>query len=225
MNVPNSVTPGIAAAPVPRLSVHRHGLLPVRRGSALAVPSTVSRLNRPARSRGPLRFATRVAPCRARAGLPGGGILPGQDLPTSLMFRSSAHLLTPAGLCRRTLSPALARDPSPSPRRVGAPSRLRERGIEPSARSSSPLSLSPPLYAYHRATRERGRRASARGEVSFTTRDIAAWARRKSESSGRDPPCGGPPGQNPASRFPAPGSHLGSAVSESLLGPGMMNAR
>ena len=41
--------------------------------------------------------------------------------------------------------------------------------------------------------------------------------------SGRDGPFGPPPGQNPASGFPAPGSHLGSTEGEALGGPGMMD--
>ena len=41
---------------------------------------------------------------------------------------------------------------------------------------------------------------------------------------GRDGPFGPPPGQNPASGFPAPGSHLGSTESEALRWPGVMDA-
>ena len=42
---------------------------------------------------------------------------------------------------------------------------------------------------------------------------------------GRDGSFEPPPGQNPASGFPAPGSHLGSTESKALLGPGVYDSR
>jgi len=42
--------------------------------------------------------------------------------------------------------------------------------------------------------------------------------------SGRDGPFGPPPGQIPASGFPAPGSHLGSTESEACRRPGVKDA-
>ena len=42
---------------------------------------------------------------------------------------------------------------------------------------------------------------------------------------GRDGPFEPPPEQNPASGFPAPGSHLGSTGSEAFVGPRVKNAR
>ena len=45
------------------------------------------------------------------------------------------------------------------------------------------------------------------------------------EGPGRDGPFGPPPGQNPASGFPAPVSHLESAEREALLRPWMMDSR
>ncbi len=54
----------------------------------------------------------------------------------------------------------------------------------------------------------------------------AAWVRLPlGGSPGRDGPFGPPPGQIPASGFPAPGSHLGSAESEALLRPRMHDLR
>ena len=62
----------------------------------------ISGLDRPARSSACLRFASWVAPRHARLGFPGGGFLPGQDLFELSMFTSHSHLLSVAGLCRRT---------------------------------------------------------------------------------------------------------------------------
>ena len=62
----------------------------------------ISGLYRPARSLALLRFASWVTPRCARNRLLGGGLLPRQDLLESSMFTFLAHLLAPAGLCRRT---------------------------------------------------------------------------------------------------------------------------
>jgi hypothetical protein len=59
--------------------------------------------------------------------------------------------------------------------------------------------------------------------VKVAWRATAAFC--NSGCSGRDGPFGPPPGQNPASGFPAPGFHLGSAESKALLGPGMIETR
>ena len=57
----------------------------------------VSKLYHPARSLDPLRFAAWVAPRCARVGLPGGGLLPGQDLLDLLVLLVFAHLFPHAG--------------------------------------------------------------------------------------------------------------------------------
>ncbi len=79
-------------APRPLLSEHRLGLPPRDTASASSV-KTFSGLYRPARSLGPLRFETAVARRPARAGLPGGGLFPGQDL---LELSVSTHSCSPA---------------------------------------------------------------------------------------------------------------------------------
>src|SRR3954464_6515626 len=66
--------------------------------------SGVSRLCYPAHSPAPLRFGHGVAPAAARAGFPGGEILPGLDL--SIRLHSSPHQLPYAGLNRRFPSAA-----------------------------------------------------------------------------------------------------------------------
>ena len=73
---------------------------PSARGKASAPPfARFSRLNAPARSLCLLRFAARVTPDHARIGIPGGELLPVQDLQDSIsVFISSTHLFSFAGL-------------------------------------------------------------------------------------------------------------------------------
>ena len=68
--------------------------------------SWFSRLRCPAHLPAPLRFSHGVAPAAARAGFPGGEILPGLDL--SIRLHSSSHQLPYAGLNRRFPSAATA---------------------------------------------------------------------------------------------------------------------
>src|SRR5262245_11643343 len=97
MSMPSSSTPEGTVGPGPLCSGLRRGL--PRKTSASALPEyNVSELYLPACSLGPLRFTVRVAPRGARAGLPGGGLLPGQDLLDLLVLLLFAHLLPPAGL-------------------------------------------------------------------------------------------------------------------------------
>jgi hypothetical protein len=78
--------------PRPLFSGHRLGLPPRDTASASSV-KTFSKLYHPARSLGPLRFEAAVTCRPARADLPGGGLLPGQDLHE---LSVSTHSCSPA---------------------------------------------------------------------------------------------------------------------------------
>jgi len=108
----------------------------------------VSGLNRPARSRVPLRFASRLRPAArqrsARVGLPGVDSSRGRTCQTRRCSPHPAHLLPHAGLPAHQTSPPNPPLPGPARSVLGASCkgcRSRERG----ARSSAFFSP-PPLY-------------------------------------------------------------------------------
>ena len=125
--MPNSLTPWREADPSPRLSDHPLGLPHVDTASARP-GSILSGLYRPARSLAHLRFTSRVAPRRARIASQ-GWTPPGAGLDRLSMFTHLSHLLSPAGLCRRTSTKSYAH---------GAAHHLPSHSNTPSATAPEP---------------------------------------------------------------------------------------
>src|SRR3954447_10912330 len=99
------------------------------------------------------------------------------------------------------------------------PPRLRFRAT----RLESARTLQLPVYKIRHHQLEFKTTADELAEFA-TPLVVVSAAPLSARSSGRDGPFGPPPGTEPASGFPAPGSHFGSTECEPFCGPRMKDA-